>query len=248
VYFGDFGAGVRHIKNGVVSILTVPSDNQCGTPSPFALAVTANGDVCTAEGGLGCVRKISNGTISLIAGTGVPAFTCKAGPATTTQLGYPYGIAVDSSANVYIADAGNNCVQKIANGIITTIAGTGTAGIGGDGIPATSAQITSPQAFALDSAGAVYFSDEGARIREVANGIISTVFDSGGGITAIAFDSSDRLYVTQSNGEIFRVSNGARTMTAQVGAPWGVAVDGAGNIYFPTARLPVPATPEPARN
>ena len=78
-------------------------------------------------------------------------------------------VAVDSYGNLYIADLGNSSILKVdASGAITTVAGTGTYGYNGDGIPATSAELYMPSDMALDSAGDLYIADEGnKRIREV---------------------------------------------------------------------------------
>src|SRR4029077_7598601 len=77
--------------------------------------------------------------ISTIVGNGSPGFSGDGGAATSAQLNLPGGIAVDSSGNLYIADGGNHRVRKLSNGIITTVAGNGTAGYTGDNGAATSA-------------------------------------------------------------------------------------------------------------
>jgi len=122
------------------------------------------------------IRKvtISTGIITTIAGTGTASYSGDNGPATSAELHYPLGVALDASGtfsflhflfnfltssfclgNIYIADYFNHCIRKVtvSTGIITTIAGTGTASYSGDDGPATSAGLTYPAGAALDSAG-----------------------------------------------------------------------------------------------
>ncbi len=122
-------------------------------------------------------------------------------------------MAVDSSGNLYIADTANNVVRKVTTaGVISTIAGNGTAGFGGDGFAATSAQLHSPQGVAVDSSGNVYVSDtQNARVRRISGGIINTVAGSG----------------TPGFG-----GDGGAATSAQLNIPAGLAVDGAGNLYI----------------
>ena len=150
------------------------------------------------------------------AGNGTAGYTGDGGAATSASINSPEGIAVDGAGNLYIADMLNNRVRKVAvnTGIITTVAGNGTEGFSGDGGAATSASLDYPDAVAVDGAGNLYIADaRNSRIRKVAagSGIISTVAGSGAG--AISGD-------------------GGPATSATIGLPTGVAVDGAGNIYF----------------
>ena len=107
------------------------------------------------------------------------------GPATSAELNYPDGVAVDSAGNLYIADTCNNRIRKVSNGVITTVAGNGTPGFSGDNGPATSAQLNYPDGVAVDSAGNLYIADTGNnRIRKVSNGVITTVAGNGTQATA----------------------------------------------------------------
>jgi len=93
------------------------------------------------------------------------------GPATSAYLNQPQGVAVDSVGNLYIADWQNNRIRKVSNGLITTVAGTGTRGYSGDNGLATSAQLAYPAGVAVDSAGNLYIADtSNSRIRKVSNG------------------------------------------------------------------------------
>src|SRR5438876_166751 len=103
-----------------------------------------------------------------------------AGAATRAQLSAPKDVAVDQSGNLFVADAFNNRVREVvaSTGVITTVAGTGTAGYSGDGGAATAAQLDNVQGLALDPAGNLFVADTyNNRVREViaSTGIITTV-------------------------------------------------------------------------
>ena len=103
------------------------------------------------------IRKVtvSTGIISTIAGTGTASYSGDNVAATSATLNYPYGVALDTASNVYIADTHNHRIRKVtvSTGIITTIAGTGTGSYSGDNGPATSATLYSTAGVTLDSAG-----------------------------------------------------------------------------------------------
>jgi uncharacterized protein (TIGR03437 family) len=109
------------------------------------------------------IRKVSSGVITTIAGNGTAGFSGDNGPATSAQLnlqtGFADGIAVDSAGNLFIVDEGNDRIRRVSSGVITTIAGTGTAGFNGDNGLATSAQLNKPTGVAVDSTGKVYVAD-----------------------------------------------------------------------------------------
>ncbi|MCZ1014464.1 RICIN domain-containing protein [Streptomyces noursei] len=150
---------------------------------PIGLVVDSAGVLYVAEYNNHRVRKITtDGKISTVVGTGVAGFGGDGGPAVSAQLKNPYGLAVDGAGALYVADAANHRIRKVAtDGKISTFAGTGTAGFGGDGGPAASAQLKYPVGIVADSAGALYVSDHGNhRIRKVtADGKISTVVGTG---------------------------------------------------------------------
>ena len=98
-------------------------------------------------------------TIKTVAGNGTPGYSGDNGPATSAQLYYPSGMAVDTAGNLYIADELNNRVRRVSNGVITTVAGNGMRGYNGDNGPATSAQLGLPSGVAVDAAGNLYIAD-----------------------------------------------------------------------------------------
>jgi sugar lactone lactonase YvrE len=113
---------------------------------------------------------ISTGIITTIAGTGTQSFSGDNGPATSAAFSIPYGITVDTSGNVYIADRGNHRIRKvtISTGIITTIAGTGSTTFSGDGGAATAANLNLPHGVCIDATNSMYISDSSNnRIRKM---------------------------------------------------------------------------------
>ena len=107
------------------------------------------------------IRKVTPaGVISTFAGSGIAGFSGDGGQAKNAMLSYPNAILFNSTGNMLITDQGNNRIRQIdSSGIITTIAGTGTAGYSGDGGPALAAELNQPWGMTLDAAGDLYFSD-----------------------------------------------------------------------------------------
>ena len=183
--------------------------------NPFGIAVDGAGNVYIAEERNHRIRKVdTTGTITTIAGTGELGFGGDGGPATEAQLTRPFGVAVDATGNLYIADRSNNRIRKVdPTGTITTIAGTGERGFGGDGGPATEAQINGPSDVAVDGTGNLYIVDgNNHRIRKV---------DATGTITTVA-----------GTGERGFGGDGGPATEAQLRSPTGIAMDGAGNLYI----------------
>jgi uncharacterized protein (TIGR03437 family) len=179
---------------------------------PAGVAVDSAGALYIADAGNQRVRKVANGVITTVAGNGLAGYSGDGGPATSARLNDPVGLAVDSAGNLYIADVNNSCVRKVANGVITTVAGNGVAGFGGDNGPATTAQLNGPYAVAVDAAGNLYISDAlNQRIRKVAAGIITTI--AGNGTAGFSGDNGPAV-------------------NAQLATPLGLSVDAAGNLYF----------------
>jgi len=150
---------------------------------PHGITIDNDGNLliaCSAS-----IRKISppyNGIITTVAGHGTPDYSGDGGLAIHAQLNGIYDIAVDQAGNIYIADGGNNRIRKITtDGIIHTIAGTGTAGYNGDGIPATAAQLNAPYSVTVDDTSNVYIGDAyNFRIRKIDTfGTIHTLIGTG---------------------------------------------------------------------
>jgi len=129
--------------------------------TPSEVTLDAVGNIYIADYDNNRIRKINSlGIISTIAGTGTAGFSGDGGQATAAKLHQPEHIAFDASGNMYIADTGNERVRKVSTtGVITTIAGNGGTGFNGDGMPATAAQLYSPEEVALDASGNVYIAD-----------------------------------------------------------------------------------------
>jgi sugar lactone lactonase YvrE len=184
---------------------------------PQAVAVDASGNLYIADSQNNRIRKVSEGVIATIAGSG-PAgngtggYGGDNGPATGALLNYPQGIVVDAAGSIYIADSRNCRVRKVTNGVVATVAGNGTCGNSGDNGPATSAALSYPVSVALDATGNLYIVD-GNLIREVSNGVITTV---AGNSQPCCADSGD----------------GGPATGATLYGPVGVAVDAAGNLYI----------------
>jgi trimeric autotransporter adhesin len=141
---------------------------------PYGVAVDRKGNVYVADYYNNRVRKVSaGGTITTIAGTGPVGpsalFSGDGGPATKAHLNRPAGIAVDAQGNVYVVDRNNHRLRRIdPSGKITTIAGTGKMGYGGDGGPARSAVLFGPFGVAVDPQGNVYIADtDNHRVRRI---------------------------------------------------------------------------------
>ncbi len=180
--------------------------------SPAGVAVDAAGIIYIADTHNQRIRKVSNGTISTIAGTGVAGFSGDGGSAASAQLSNPTALAVDSSGNLYIADTDNHRIRKISGTTITTVAGNGEQEFSGDGAAATAAGIDSPNGVAVDAAGWIYIGDtHNQRVRVVNTaGVISTL--AGGNSKAYGGD-------------------GGQATSALLARPRGLSVDAQGNIY-----------------
>jgi sugar lactone lactonase YvrE len=182
---------------------------------PFDIALDGAGNLYIADYYNHRIRKVdTNGIITTVAGNGSYGFSGDGGSATSASLYNPSGIAVDNTGTLYIADFYNNRIRKVdTNGLITTVAGNGSYGFSGDGVPATSASLYSPTSIAVDITGNLYIADKtNNRIRKVdTNGLITTV---------------------AGNGSYGFSGDGGPATSASLHSPSGIAVDAAGNLYI----------------
>jgi sugar lactone lactonase YvrE len=145
--------------------------------TPYSVSVDALGNLYISDSYNNRIRKVNtNGIITTVAGIGTMTYSGDGGQATNAGIYSPFGVAIDSEGNLYIADTGNQRIRKVnTSGIITTIAGDGygaggAGGYSGDGGQATAAELYAPQGVILDAAGNLYFADNvNNRIRKVSN-------------------------------------------------------------------------------
>jgi len=218
------GSGAHNLYAPGIPAIASPMD------WPGALAVDAEGQIYFTELHGNRIGRINtNGRLSTIAGNGFPGSGGDGAQATLAQLRRPAGIAIDRNGVLYIADTGNHRIRRVTAGVITTIAGTGTAGFSGDGESAVSAMLDNPMDVKVDSRGNVYIADTGNhRVRRIDSaGVITTLGgngDPGAGAdytaasessfnspSALAIDSKDDLYIVDwQNYQIRKVTLGGQ--------------------------------------
>jgi sugar lactone lactonase YvrE len=188
---------------------------------PYNVAEDSTGNLYIADTGNNRIRKISNGTVTTVAGTGSLGYSGDGASALSATLNGPTSVAVDRSGNLFIADYGNLVVREVtaSTGFISTVAGNGnpcspTTSACGDGGPATSANLTSPLTVAVDGSDDIYIADYYAfKIREVAGStqLISTF----AGVGKSGYNG-----------------NGGPANKAGLNHPSSIALDGLGNVYI----------------
>lgn len=183
---------------------------------PRHVAVDAAGIVYIVDTFNHRIRRVdASGVITTLAGTGVAGYSGDGGPAASAQIDWPHAAALDrAGGSLYLADTANHRIRRVdlAGGTIATVAGTGTAGFGGDGGPAASALLHDPKGLAVGPGGELYIADSGNdRIRRV---------DPAGNITTVA-----------GNGATGYGGDGGPAVQAALNGPRSLAVDGAGNLY-----------------
>jgi sugar lactone lactonase YvrE len=225
-----------------------------------SVAVDANGNLYIADIDGNTVTQVTpGGVLTVVAGNGSAGYSGDNGPAVSARLNQPNGVAVDTAGNLYIADTNNQRIRKVTPaGVISTLAGSGSAGYSGDNGPATSAKIWKPMGVAVDGSGNLYIADAGNnRIRMVTPvGTISTLAgtgsanysgDGGPAISAtlhspgaVAVDGNGNLYIADTTNNRIRKVTPNGTINTVVGdgssaelyQPQGVAVDSAGDLYI----------------
>lgn len=224
-YYSDHGNGrIRRVDpfGNISTIAGGGSSTADGIPATTAslgfygdgkMAIGADGNLYMVDNHR--IRKIDLIThvITTVAGTVTMGFSGDGGPATSAQLRSPVGICFDAVGNLYIGDEDNYRIRKVDTaGIISTIAGDGTNGFGGDGGPATAAQLKSPDGICSDAAGNLYFADRyNYRIRKIdTSGIITTIAGIGSGFSG----------------------DGGPATAARFSEPSQVCIDNHGNLYI----------------
>ena len=208
---------------------------------PYGAFVDASGNLFIADTYNSAIREVlaATGNIQTLAGNGMvcalPSTGCgDGGLATAAQLNYPEGVFADSQGNIFIADTENSVVREIvaSTEIIQTVAGTpGSAGFSGDGAAATSAQLRTPAAVLLDSAGNIYIADtDNSAIRVVNTGAAAITI---AGVTiqpqTIATVAGNGTACTDTSAGC---GDGGAATSAELNFPSGLSLDASGNIYI----------------
>jgi sugar lactone lactonase YvrE len=209
---------------------------QAELDTPNGVAVDQQGNIYIADTGQSSInpstlggnriRKVApDGTITTIAGNGVGGYNADGIPAVAAEVNGPYGLALDSAGNLYLADTFNSRVRKIdMSGVIptiSTVAGNGTAGFSGDGGPATAAELASPVGVSLDKKGSIAIADSYYSVQRV------RMVDPSGNIATMA-----------GNGTAGLSGDGGPAAQAMLSYPGGVAFDPGGNLFIADGTYP----------
>ncbi len=241
---------------------------------PAAVDFDAAGNLYIADQTNNMIRKITSaGVISTLAGTGTAGYSGDGGQATAAKLDAPTGVTLDAYGNVYVADQYTYRIRKIStSGIITTVAGNGSATFAGDGGQATAASLYNPTCVAFDAAGNMYIADySNNRVRKVnSSGIISTVAGNGtasfsgdggqataaeiNGAVGVTFDGAGNMFIADRNNNRIRkvttagiintyvgngtagaTGDGGQATSAELSGPFGIGLDSYENLYIADA-------------
>lgn len=260
----DASSGVITTVAGSTARCTVHGDfgpaTAAGLCYPSGLALDREGNLYIADTGSDRVRKVSaaTGIITRVVGTGGPGFSGDGGPAVAAELWGPSDLAIDADGNLFIADTHNHRVRKVvaASGIITTVAGIGTAGSAGNGTPAVTAQLQAPVGVGLDRRGNLFIAEwGGTSLRRVgADGVITAVSGTFPLVAPrrITVDAHGNVYVADAGrgcvmkvdvtfGSSFCITGvsdfgygpeGGPARQTRIGTPNGVAADAMGRVYL----------------
>jgi sugar lactone lactonase YvrE len=184
--------------------------------SPDSIAMDTAGNLYIADMLNHRIRKVTpTGIISTVAGTGIEGCCGDGGQATDAQLHFPYGVAVDSTGSIYIADTNNDRIRKVTRaGIIGTVAGIYGGDGNGEGELAVTTKLNRPEAVAVDSAYNLYIADTGN------NRILKVTPENG------------KIRIVAGNGQKGYSGDGGPATAAQLDHPKGMAIDAEGNLYI----------------
>ena len=225
---------------------------------PFHCDLDGHGSLYVAEAANHCVRKLdlATGVITTVAGCGAAGYSGDGGPATQAAMNEPYAVQVDANGDLYIVDRLNAAVRRVdaATGVITTVAGTGEKGYGGDGGPGVRARMREPNDCWLDGSGGLLIADiQDQRVRrlDLRSGVIDTFAGTGDrartgdggpaaeagidGARAVCGDSEGNIYICEREGNGLRKVDARGTITTVAGTgERGYAGDGgtASNATF----------------
>jgi sugar lactone lactonase YvrE len=226
--FGLTGTGVGSLVSITPGFISTPPGG-AGVGAATGMVRDDFGNTFVADYQGDVVSKITpQGVVSVVAGIPSAAgYDGDGGLATSAHLNDPIGLTLDSVGNLYIADVFNNVIRKVdTNGIITTVAGQGTAGYSGDGGLATNAELNNPLAVLADTVGNLYIGDTFNNVvRKVdLTGKITTIAGTGAGAGTGSWSLADP------NGG--SGGDGGPATQAQLNGPNGMALDGNGNLYI----------------
>jgi len=255
VYIGDkFNQRIRKVTASTGKISTIAGNGTAGYSGdggaatsaelndPSSIALDGSGNVYIADTGNCRIRKIttSTGKISTVAGDGTCAFGGN-GTATGSHISHVAGLAVDSSANIFIADVGNCVIQEVSGGKIKVVVGEGlNCSYSGDGGPATSAALNNPAGVAVNSSDTMFIADyDNFRIRKaVLGGDISTVAGNGTGIPDVPATTATGAMFDYPNGAVPDASGSVYIADTDNCLIWRATASGAISIFAGT--LPSP--------
>lgn len=228
IYIADqFDQEIRAVDQGTQFISTVAGDGTIGFSGDGGVAVSASlsnpaglfvdgaGNIFIADQGNNRIREVDgNGNINTTAGGGLGGDD---GPALNAVFAQAEDVALDSSSNPFIIDLATGRIREVTNGVVTTVAGSGTLGFSGNGGPATAATLNFPRGVAIAPSGSIFIADtnnNGVRV------VTNTVINAFAGTGAQCADPS------------LPCGDGGAAGQANLAAPGGVAVDAAGNVFI----------------